>query len=258
MQTKRSLVSLLISISIHCAILGAILKIWYLPNNNGQKEIVGEVSTYISMEMLQGMRIEENSPEPEPEVEKIIEQEKQEIVADPTKKQEIVKKEPGKPKQIEPEKPKQKLKPKEKMVKRQENHKPLRQDLVIGDRDINSVAKNNSKALGTGASVSNNAVDNSGNANEIANYRSAIRKEIERHKRYPIRAKMMRKQGIVTVTFNISAEGVLSSIQVIKSSGEESLDQAAIQAVKNARSVGPKPVGMPGDLSIPINFAIGF
>ena len=34
-------------------------------------------------------------------------------------------------------------------------------------------------------------------------YRAAIRREIERHKRYPARAKMMRKQGVVSVSFSV-------------------------------------------------------
>ena len=59
------------------------------------------------------------------------------------------------------------------------------------------------------------------NTDEHNAYRAAIRREIERHKRYPARAKMMRKQGIVNVSFSVGADGSLSGERIAKSSGDE-------------------------------------
>ena len=82
------------------------------------------------------------------------------------------------------------------------------------------------------------------NTDEHNAYRAAIRREIERHKRYPARAKMMRKQGIVNVSFSVGGDGSLSGERVTKSSGDESLDNAALEAVRSARPVGPKTCGI--------------
>ena len=86
--------------------------------------------------------------------------------------------------------------------------------------------------------------------------RAAIRREIERHKRYPARAKMMRKQGVVSVSFSVGADGSLSGERVTNSSGDESLDNAALEAVRSARPVGPKPAGFTSSVSVPISFTI--
>ena len=65
-QAKRSLLGLLISLLIHGAIVGALLWNWHKPSE-AASNAPGEISTTISMEMIQGMRVEEPAPEPEPE-----------------------------------------------------------------------------------------------------------------------------------------------------------------------------------------------
>lgn len=87
-QTKRSLLGLLISLLIHGSILGALFWNWHTPHE-AASDAPGEISTTISMEMIQGMRVEEPTPEPEPEPQQVEpEPEKQDIVEDPTKKPE--------------------------------------------------------------------------------------------------------------------------------------------------------------------------
>lgn len=248
-QTKRSLLGLLISLLIHGSILGALFWNWHTPHE-AASDAPGEISTTISMEMIQGMRVEEPTPEPEPEPQQVEpEPEKQDIVEDPTKKPEPEKKkEPEK----KPEKPieKPKPKPKEKPVEMPKN-------LPIGDKNINSTATANSKATTTGQPGTNGVQGGSGtNTDELNAYRAAIRREIERHKRYPARAKMMRKQGVVSVSFSVSSDGSLSGERVTNSSGDESLDNAALEAVRSARPVGPKPAGFASSVSVPISFTI--
>ena len=248
-QTKRSLLGLLISLLVHGSILGALFWNWHTPHE-AASNAPGEISTTISMEMIQGMRVEEPAPEPELEPQQAEpEPEKQEVVADPTKKPEPEKKkEPEK----KPEKPieKPKPKPKEKPVEMPKN-------LPIGDKNINSTATANSKATTTGQPGTNGVQGGSGtNTDELNAYRAAIRREIERHKRYPARAKMMRKQGVVSVSFSVSSDGSLSGERVTNSSGDESLDNAALEAVRSARPVGPKPAGFASSVSVPISFTI--
>ena len=254
-QTKRSLLGLLISLIVHSIVVGLILWSWNKPSDSANSA-PGDISTSISMEMVQGMVMEEPAPEPE-NVQKEPELEKQEVVEDPT-----VKPEPQKIKEPEKEKPKPKEKPKEKPkdkpkkdVKPQE--KPINKDLPKGDKNIDSSANVNAKATTTGATNSNAQVVGSGtDTSEMAAYRSAIRREIERHKRYPTRAKMMRKQGKVSVSFNVGPDGSLSGARVTQSSGDESLDNAALEAVNSARPVGARPSGFPSGLNVPISFTL--
>lgn len=254
-QTKRSLLGLLISLIVHSIVVGLILWSWNKPSDSANSA-PGDISTSISMEMVQGMVMEEPAPEPE-NIQKEPEPEKQEVVEDPT-----VKPEPQKIKEPEKEKPKPKEKPKEKPkdkpkkdLKPQE--KPINKDLPKGDKNIDSSANVNAKATTTSATNSNAQVAGSGtDTSEMAAYRSAIRREIERHKRYPTRAKMMRKQGKVSVSFNVGPDGSLSGARVTQSSGDESLDNAALEAVNSARPVGARPSGFPSGLNVPISFTL--
>ena len=164
---------------------------------------------------------------------------------------------PEKP--IEKPKPKPKEKPKEKPKNEVKTEKAVEmpKNLPIGDKNINSMATANSKATTTGQPGTNGIQGGSGaNTDEHNAYRAAIRREIERHKRYPARAKMMRKQGIVNVSFSVGADGSLSGERVTKSSGDESLDNAALEAVRSARPVGPKPAGFASSVNVPISFTI--
>ncbi|NXZ84899.1 energy transducer TonB [Haemophilus influenzae] len=254
-QTKRSLLGLLISLIAHGIVIGFILWNWNKPSDSANSA-QGDISTSISMELLQGMVLEEPAPEPE-NVQKEPEPEKQEIVEDPT-----IKPEPKKIKEPEKEKPKPKEKPKEKPknkpkkeVKPQE--KTINKELPKGDKNIDSSANVNDKASTTSAANSNAQVAGSGtDTSEMAAYRSAIRREIESHKRYPTRAKIMRKQGKVSVSFNVGADGSLSGAKVTKSSGDESLDKAALDAINVSRSVGTRPAGFPSSLNVQISFTL--
>lgn len=258
-QTKRSLLGLLISLIVHGIVIGFILWNWNKPSDSANSA-QGDISTSISMELLQGMVLEEPAPEPEnvqKEPEPEPEPEKQEIVEDPT-----IKPEPKKIKEPEKEKPKPKEKPKEKSKNKPKKEvkpqqKPINKDLPKGDKNIDSSANVNDKASTTSAANSNAQVAGSGtDTSEIAAYRSAIRREIESHKRYPTRAKIMRKQGRVSVSFNVGADGSLSGARVTKSSGDESLDKAALDAINVSRSVGTRPAGFPSSLSVQISFTL--
>ena len=244
-NAKRSLLSFLLSAAIHIAIIVWLFGSHVNTTDTSANSATGEISTSISMEMMMAM-VEADPP---PVEEKAPEPEKQETVEDPTVKPEPPKVE--KPK--EPEKPQEpKEKPKEKP-----KVKPS-PDVPIGDRTVESNASVNSKATATGPATTTNPnlVGNGASGSELDAYRSALRREIERHKRYPARAKMMRKQGVVTVSFTIGADGSITGVAIAKSSGVEDLDNAALSAVNSARSIGPRPAGMGASISVPISFKI--
>ncbi|MCT8341985.1 MULTISPECIES: energy transducer TonB [Photorhabdus] len=91
-------------------------------------------------------------------------------------------------------------------------------------------------------------------ADELQSYQAALRREIEKHKRYPRRAKKMKQQGIVQVRFSLLDSGDLTNHQLVQSSGADELDRAALAAIQQARSVGLKPAGLPKELTLAIEF----
>lgn len=131
-----------------------------------------------------------------------------------------------------------------------------------GTQSVNRVKSNGSgsggskvrrsSASGGGQGSSNRG---SGNANAYgASLRAAISRMANRH--YPRTAKRMRKQGTVTVRFNIASNGRISGATVVGSSGNSSLDKGAIKALKRLGKYKPPPPGFGPTVTIPIRFRL--
>lgn len=71
-------------------------------------------------------------------------------------------------------------------------------------------------------------------------YFELIRLAIERNKKYPEAARAARIEGRVTVGFVITPEGNIEDVKIVRRSGSRSLDEAALNAVKEAAPF-PKP-----------------
>ncbi|AZI14871.1 energy transducer TonB [Avibacterium paragallinarum] len=245
---QRSWFGFLASLLFHCFLFGGIAYALRSDDtaNGYQADLI---DTSISMEMLQGMMVEPEPapvPEPEPEVKPEPQPVAKEDVPDPTQQ-------PEKVTEVKKEKPKEKKKPKEKSNKAIKN-----KDLSKGDRNVDSAAKIDSVATGLSkATVDNpNLVGKGNSTDEVKAYLLALRREFERQKRYPQRAKLMRKQGIVKISFSVANNGTIGNIKVAQSSGNADLDNAALNAVKNAQSVGPKPLGLQEINVVPIRFTL--
>ncbi|BEM31128.1 protein TonB [Serratia marcescens] len=91
---------------------------------------------------------------------------------------------------------------------------------------------------------------------EKAAYAARLRSEIESHKRYPQRAKQARTGGVVNVRFNVGDDGSLTDPQLVSSSGNRDLDNAALQAVRQSNAVGPRPPGFGRSASVNIRFSL--
>ncbi|WP_455817233.1 TonB family protein [Pseudomonas cerasi] len=91
---------------------------------------------------------------------------------------------------------------------------------------------------------------------EKAAYAARLRSEIESHKHYPQRAKQARSGGVVNVRFNIEKDGSLTDPQLISSSGNRDLDNAALQAVRQSNSIGPRPGDFGRTASVTIRFSL--
>ncbi|WP_311749627.1 energy transducer TonB [Proteus terrae] len=87
-------------------------------------------------------------------------------------------------------------------------------------------------------------------------YISSLRREIERHKRYPSQARRMQHEGQVVVSFSLTSEGVISRVEIESTSGISSLDNAAIAAVKRVKPIGPKPENLLNPLIVSLDFEL--
>ncbi len=110
------------------------------------------------------------------------------------------------------------------------------------------------RATGTGEQV-----QTGGNPAAQQGYLSIVKTRISRAKKYPRSA---RKEGVVgtaIVRFVIKLNGKVEDIQLIKSSGDERLDEEAMKMLKKASPFPaiPKDVSLePLDLTLPIEFKL--
>ena len=88
-------------------------------------------------------------------------------------------------------------------------------------------------------------------------YLEMVRFKIERHKKYPQIARMKNIEGRVTVRFVITPEGGVQEVVVAQRSGNKSLDQAALNAVKEAAPF-PRPPRHLFEGEIPLELTIVF
>ena len=96
-------------------------------------------------------------------------------------------------------------------------------------------------SAGTAQSAGDDAPSAAHSSKLIARWSAGIRARIERRKRYPSGT---RASGQVQVQMTISTTGAVIGARVRSSSGDATLDRAALQAVQNARL--PKaPKGLP-------------
>ncbi|MEF3194313.1 MAG: energy transducer TonB [Halothiobacillaceae bacterium] len=90
-------------------------------------------------------------------------------------------------------------------------------------------------------------------------YRARIRQAIDEHKHYPRMARRLGLEGRVVVAFTVEADGRLARVRVVESSGSEVLDEAALEAVRQAAPFPPFPDGVERrqwDFTLPLLFSL--
>ena len=88
-------------------------------------------------------------------------------------------------------------------------------------------------------------------------YMEMVRLRIERHKIYPRTARARQMEGEVTVRFIIAPEGEVRAVEVAKTSGDKSLDEAALEAGKGAAPF-PRASERLFKGEIPLELILGF
>ncbi|WP_237386014.1 energy transducer TonB [Xenorhabdus sp. Sc-CR9] len=158
--------------------------------------------------------------------------------------------EPSKPKK---HKKQQKEKPQEMAEKKPAPSPQVQKDSHTA-KETNGSNQINSQGSMSRAATSQPLVGQ-GNS-EMDNYNSRLRQEIERHKRYPRKAKRMRQEGTVTVHFTLLNDGSITTARIAQSSGNNALDNEALNAINRARSVGVRPSNMKPEMTVALDFTL--
>ena len=101
--------------------------------------------------------------------------------------------------------------------------------------------------------------DAGGDPEAVLGYRAELRLWLERHKRYPPRLRRRRIEGEVVVAFTVGAGGELLEHEVLESSGERGLDEAALAMLRAAEPLPPIPASMGVDryrAEMPVRYAL--
>lgn len=85
-----------------------------------------------------------------------------------------------------------------------------------------------------------------------------ILKRVEELKRYPAEARGDRAEGKVIVKAVIKEDGSVGNVEVVRSSGFQSLDQAALELMRHAGPFNlPRELGKPQvTIQIPLNYRL--
>lgn len=93
----------------------------------------------------------------------------------------------------------------------------------------------------------------------LANYHGTLVAWLNRHKRYPSRARRLRQEGTVRVSFTIDRNGRVLSHRIVTSSGHALLDQEIQAMLKRASPVPALPSSIHESrltITVPIRFSL--
>lgn len=98
-----------------------------------------------------------------------------------------------------------------------------------------------------------------GTEDAVKLFLAQVRQRIDRYKHYPYAARRRQVEGRVTVRFMIRPDGTIDGLEVVKRSSSTLLDEAALQAVRDAAPFPGFPrevLGRPLDVEIGLVFEL--
>lgn len=90
-------------------------------------------------------------------------------------------------------------------------------------------------------------------------YLTRLRAWLERHKRYPEQARMLRTQGVATVWFRMARDGTVLAWRIDRGSGSPLLDEAVRAMIESASPLPALPAEVAGgtlELRVPVAFRL--
>lgn len=118
---------------------------------------------------------------------------------------------------------------KEKEVKKQE----VKKKVVVKKE---KVKKQEKKVVDTGLKTKSETTILGSESKNIEDVKNKAAAEIvylmEKYKKYPKQARRLNAEGIANITFSISNTGIVSHVEITKTSGYDILDRAALNAAK--------------------------
>ena len=264
MTKKHFIISIFIAIFIHAGMLFyyfSVNKNSEGAKNDGENGL--EVGVGIAGSFTEINKKSEDSKESIKE-EKIIE-EPEEIIKDKLKKEKEEIKKPiekklkekveDKTEQKVQDKIEKKIEKKEvEVIKKETTKKPVASEQQTAEKSSQDTIE--SLKQGTG---SQNQETLGGNKGAIQSYLSVVKTKIARAKKYPRSARREGVTGTATVSFTIKLNGKVKDIILVKSSGDERLDEEALKMLKRASPFPAIPEDVSKkdmDLTIPIEFAL--
>ncbi|MEY1662255.1 energy transducer TonB [Isoalcanivorax beigongshangi] len=186
-------------------------------------------------------------PEPEPEPEPVVEEppvvEKPEVV---------LPKPPEKPKPPRPPRPEPPPEPQPEPEPEEPKEEPAPQEQVAANSSDAPAEAEQMQAPTVGVSAAQSA-------DIRQRWEALLTAHVDRFKRYPRQAQMMRMEGVPQVLFTIDRDGNVLDVSISNSSGQRVLDAEALAMIKRAQPL-PKPPkeveGNPIRLSLPIEFSL--
>ncbi len=94
---------------------------------------------------------------------------------------------------------------------------------------------------------------------EEADYLARVRAWLERHKRYPSRARLLRQEGTALLYLAMDREGRLQAYEVRQSTGHELLDRALVAMIRRAQPLPRMPDSMTRsrlEVIVPVEFVL--
>ena len=98
-----------------------------------------------------------------------------------------------------------------------------------------------------------------GNPDALKAYAAQVRRQLERHKKYPPAALSKKISGQAVVSLTLNRQGVILSSALARSSGQAVLDEEVMALLRRASPLPPMPKELPQAvlaLTIPINFSV--
>jgi len=234
---KRHALAFLISAVVHLGLLVMVLAdVEPLPG-----EPVKEPRLSVRLQMSQSAPAAETAPaqkpEPRPEPEPAVAFEAEPVQVAP----------PPSPKAKPKSKPKPEPKPKPKPLPKVRSAEP-----------VNSPPPTEKHTVATSLPLAP-SVDSDLLRRLEDDYKAALRRAIEDHKRYPRQAVRLRREGEVVVGFTLRRDGVVEALRIVAGSGSRLLDKAALAAVEKISGRLPFPEALQRrqwDFTLPISYSL--